>query len=207
VATLVGIEVSAMSITSLADILASDAPAPGGGAAAGVITALAGALAGMAGRFAAKGRTEAEAEGFTALVSRADELRIRAQHIADADARVYTDYVAAARLPAGADGEPRASARERARDAVIAVPLELAEVAREAAEIGLRLVESGNPRLRSDACAAALFASAAATFSAILVGENLAGDELDDRLARVNQHAVAARAAANEAIGAFPFLR
>ncbi|MHA3021781.1 cyclodeaminase/cyclohydrolase family protein [Mycobacterium sp. BMJ-28] len=198
-----------MSVSTLTDVLSSDAPAPGGGAAAGVITALAAALAGMAGRFTVKGRdvADGDAEKFTALVSRADERRIRAQHIADADARVYSDYVAAARLPAGPDGEPRVSAKVQARDAAIAVPLELAEVAREIAEIGLRLVESGNPRLRSDACAAALFASAAATLSAILVGENLAAEEFDDRLAQANQHAVAARAAANEAMAAFPFLR
>src|ERR1700694_289941 len=166
--------ISAMTVSSFAEATSTDSPTPGGGAVCGATAALAAALAGMAGRFALKrdiGGTE-----MSDMVSRADALRSRCCDLADADAHAYAAFAAARQAP---DRASRRAAMDTAREQAAQPPLELAGAAREIADIGLKLVSAGNPNLRSDACAAALLASAAATASAILVGVNV-GPQLSD---------------------------
>lgn len=189
--------VTALTVAAFTQMASSDQPAPGGGAVAGVVASLAAALAGMAGRFAEKEAPMPSA--FSALVERADELRTQCCGVADADARAYTAFAAARRTPTDDGGARRRLAMRVARDAAAGPPLALAKAAREIADIGLVMVE-GSPRLRSDACAAALFASAAATVSAILVNENISLDDSDARLAQANEYAAAAADAARRAL-------
>lgn len=190
-------DVTALTVSAFAEMVSSDNPVPGGGAVAGVVAGLAASLAGMAGRYALKHTSDPGTLG--ALVARADELRLQCCELADADTHAYAAFAAAQQIPSEDGGHRRRLAMQAARDAAAAPPLELADAAREIAAIGLELVDSGSPHLRSDACAAALFAAAAAATSAILVGVNVSPDSSDIRLAKANQCASAATLAARQA--------
>jgi len=158
-----------LSLQGLLDAVAARTTAPGGGAVAGVVASLAGALGGMCARFS--GGDQA------GLAGRADELRARAASLSQSDPAVYADYVRARR--SGRDDDIAA-----ALDEAIRIPLEMAEVAAELAGLALGLARSGNPNLRGDAAVAVLMGAAAARAGAALVCENLAGAGSDPRLAR-----------------------
>ena len=129
-------------------------------------TALAAALVAMAARLSTH-RDAAE------VAARADELRVGALDLADADGAAYSEVIAAIRLPRVPELERRL-AIERALEAAAAVPLLLAGIARELAERAAVLVIFGNPNLRGDAATAALLAAGAARASAVLVEIDLA---------------------------------
>jgi methenyltetrahydrofolate cyclohydrolase len=162
------------------DLLASDAPAPGGGSVAAVAVALAAGLSGMAARLSA-GQL-ADAGG---LADRADAARQRVAPLAGADAESYGRVLDAYREP---DSETR---RERVSDALSGatdVPLAVAEVGNEVAGIAARLVEEGNPNLEGDAIVAVLLAEAGVRAAAVLAEINLSSANVeDDRLGRANE--------------------
>jgi formiminotetrahydrofolate cyclodeaminase len=157
-----------MTVRELLDAAAERTPAPGGGGAAALATALAAALAGMAARFADGAAAERGAE-------RADALRAAVTPLADADAAAYRAYLAATRLPR--DDPRRADAIAAARRETIAVPARIVEVAGEVAELAADLARSGNPNLHGDATAAVHIAAAAATAAAELIAANVADEE------------------------------
>lgn len=169
------------SVASWLAAVAGDEPAPGGGGAAAVTVATGAALAGMSARLAV-GHLDAAPQ----LAERADVLRGRAEPLADADATAYRAVLAAYRLPRD-DGEAR---RARIRTTLIEaadVPLTIAELGCEVAEVALGLAESGNPNLLGDALTAALLASAAARSAATLAELNLAGVDDPERSRRAAQ--------------------
>ena len=207
------------SLQRLLDAVAARTTAPGGGAVTGVVAALAGALVEMCARFSgtdlAEGTDLAQRTNATDLAGRADELRARAVSLAQSDCAVYAEYMEARR--AGGDGGVAA-----ALDEAIRIPLEMAEVAAELAEIALGLARSGNPNLRGDATTAVLMGVAAAKAGAVLVVENLSGTDsdrqlaepgltesllTDPRLARATAIVAAATAAERDALSLYPVLR
>lgn len=192
--------ISARHVGEFIDAVASEEPVPGGGAVSGVAAALAAGLGAMAARYAL--RHDPDSALFTDLTDRADAFRARALALADADADAYGRYVAATRLPRDpAPGQRRAAIRA-ALDAAANVPADLGRLAAEVAVIGEKLAVSGNPNLRSDACAASLLASAVAGSAAILVEENLRGRPGDARITTAREHAAAAAACARRAVAA-----
>jgi len=190
--------ISARPVGELIDAIASEEPVPGGGAASGIAAALAAGLAAMAARYAL--RHDPDSALFTDLTDRADALRARAVALADADADAYGRYVAATRLPRDPDPGQRRAAILTALDAAASVPADLGRLAADVAVIGEELAVSGNPNLRSDACAASLLASAVAGSAAILVEENLRGRPGDTRITMAREHAAAAAACARRAV-------
>ena len=185
--------VAALTVGGLLDAVASNDPTPGGGTVAGVAASLAAALAAMAGRYA-------ESTPLGELVARADALRERAVRLADADRAAYQVYVEATRRPRGPDPEPRRQAMRAALDTAASTPHELSGLAADVTVIAAQLAEKGNPRLRSDACAAALLASAAAASAAILVRENLHATPEDPRVITATSNARVAATAARSAL-------
>ena len=181
-----------LSLRELLDSVGDRTTAPGGGAVAGVVAALAGALAGMCARFSGDDQTD--------LARLADELRVRAIELAQADLTVYAAYVRARRT--GRDHEAAA-----ALDETIRVPLEMAQVAAELAELADGLARSGNPNLRGDATTAVLIGAAAARAGAVLVCENLAGTISDPRLARAAAIVASVSAAERNVLFRYPTLR
>jgi methenyltetrahydrofolate cyclohydrolase len=197
--------IAAATVQDLAGAVASDEPTPGGGAVAAVVAALAAALAGMAGRYSVQHATEPGS--FRQIVERADAIRSRATVLADEDAIAYRRYVKASQLPRDPNPQLRARAVRAALDAAASVPLELARLAAEIATAGEQLAASGNPNLRSDACAATLLAAAVGTSAAILVGENLRGRLDDPRVKDARRYSDEAAHAAEKVLEPFDYLR
>jgi formiminotetrahydrofolate cyclodeaminase len=183
--------VAGLSVQGLLHAVGARTTAPGAGAVAGVVAALAGALAAMCARFSDGELAE--------LAERADELRARAVSLAQADLAVYAAYVVARR--AGRDAEVLA-----ALDETIRVPLQMAEVAAELAELAGNLVRSGNPNIRGDATAAVLMGAAAARAGAVLVCANLAGAASDPRCARAAALVSLVSAAERDVLSLYPAL-
>ena len=155
------------------DQLAARTPTPSGGGAAAVTGAMAAGLVGMAARFSAGQLPEAGD-----VADQADELRRRAADLADVDAQAYTAVLEALRLPREADQR-----REALRGAAV-VPLEIAEIGAQVAQLAVRVAEAGNPNLRGDAVTGAVLAAASARSAACLVDINVDLGELDPELSR-----------------------
>jgi len=172
------------------DQLAARTPTPGGGGAAAVTGAMAAGLAAMAARFSARQLPEAGD-----LASRADELRRRAADLAEADARAYTSVLEALRRPR------EAGQRQEALLGAALVPLEIAEIGAEVAQLAARVAEAGNPNLRGDAATGAVLAAASARSAACLVDINVDLGELDPELSRRAARAAGAAAAADDSAG------
>ena len=180
-----------LSVRELLDAVATDPPAPAGGAAAAVATALAAALAALAARVSGP--------EFAGLAATAEDLRRRAAPLGDADGAAYVQYLTALRLPREPEPERRAAAVRRARDAATDVPAQIGEVAAAVAELAAELAGTVNPQLRGDAVAGALLASAAAATAAELVEANIGEAPDDPRVARARDAAAGARAAVDRA--------
>jgi methenyltetrahydrofolate cyclohydrolase len=164
-----------LSLQEFLDAVPARTPAPGGGAVAAVATSLAAGLTAMAARFAPEG-WEPGAE----VVRRAEELRARAEPLADADAGAYVAYMDS-RSPAAAER-------------IIEIPLEIAEIAAELAELARLVARDGNPNVSGDAAAGAQLAAAASAVGANLVRLN--ADPGDERVAIAAE--LARRAASGE---------
>jgi methenyltetrahydrofolate cyclohydrolase len=154
------------------DQVASDAPAPGGGAVTAVTTALAAGLVAMVARFSSRQMTDA-----LGVAEEADRLRGRAIGLADDDARAYRDVLAAYALKK--DDEDRATRIRGALERAADVPLTIARIAAETALIGAHLVASSNPNLTGDAIVAVHLAEAAARAAVTLVELNVRLGKLD----------------------------
>ena len=179
------------------DLMAEATPAPGGGSAAALACALGAALVEMAAGIES-GREGADG-GMSAARNRAGAIRGRALELADGELSSYARVLAARRLPAG---DPERGARlAAALEQASASPLEIAEAAIEAAELGRSVAAAADPAVRGDALVGVQIAAAAAGAAAGLVQVNLAGDPGNELLAR----AVAAREAAQRAAAASSF--
>jgi formiminotetrahydrofolate cyclodeaminase len=141
---------------------------------------MAAGLVAMAARFSAS-----RLPGAGDLADQADELRRRAAGLADLDAQAYAAVLDALRLPREADQR-----REALLGAAV-VPLEIAEIGAEVAQLAVRVAEAGNPNLRGDAVTGALLAAASARSAACLVNINVGLGGLDPELSRRAARAVA----------------
>ena len=166
------------SVAELLAEVAAPTPAPGGGSSAAVAVALAAALVEMSGD------------------ERAKALRERALELADADLGSYAPVIEAQWLPA--DDPARAKRLRAALSEASAVPLALAEVGCEVAELATRAARGGRRSLEGDATAGALLAEAATRAAARLIELNLAEQPGDPRLAAARELAARAWAARSE---------
>lgn len=153
-------------------------PAPGGGAVAAVALSLAAGLTGMAARFAPDD-WERRAE----VVGRAEELRARAEPLADADAEAYGAFMAAR--------------TDESVERIVAIPFELGGLAAEVAQLAAAVAAEGNPNVSGDAAAGADLAAAVASIAARLVAINARGG--DARIREARDHVARAAAAAKRA--------
>jgi formiminotetrahydrofolate cyclodeaminase len=153
------------SLQTYLDALGARTPAPASGSGAAVAGAIGAALAELAARFSDEDE----------IAERLVELRVRLLELGDEDSAAYTDFM---RTKSDDD-----------RNRTIDVPVAIAETAAEVAELALRVVESGNPRVAGDAGAGSILARASASVCARLVEINVAGAD-DPRLDRARAAAV-----------------
>lgn len=144
------------------DAVAAREPAPGGGAVAALTAGAAAGLVAMAARF-----TTGE---LAALAEPADMLRAEVTPLADADAEVYAEVLNTFRVTR--DRPDRQQRITEVMRAAATVPLRIAELGAEIAQLAARLATEGNPNLTGDAQGAALLAEGATRTAAGLVRIN-----------------------------------
>ena len=166
-----------------------DVPAPGGGAAAGVVAALAAALVAKAAHASTASWPEA-----AGVVAQAALLRDRCVELADADAQAFAAAMSAL--------ERKEAALESRLERAAEVPLQIADAAADVAALAALAAERCEGAFQADAAAAAMFAEAAVRAAARLVEVNLTVTGDDPRLRQAERRAADAAASAERALDA-----
>ncbi len=157
------------SCREFVSLVASTAPAPGGGGAAALVGAVGAALGGMvAGLTLGKPRYEPVREQMLALKADCDRLQAALLDQVEADERGFAPLAAAYGIPR--DDPNRGEALERGAENACAVPLKIMELCARAIDCMAQLAEHGARLLLSDAgcgavcCGAALQAASLNVF-------------------------------------------
>ena len=184
------------SVRGYLDLVASDAPAPGGGSVAGVVAALAAALGEMVCRLSGEPDRATGArhlpDALREPLARLGAAREGALGLAAADEAAYAAYRRAAALPRASDEERRArtAAVQAALRTATEVPLALAGTCLAIVRDLQPVAEHGTRHAQSDTLAGAMLAEAAARAALLNVRGNAAmlrdGDEADRCLARAD---------------------
>ena len=185
-----------LSVGELLDELASSAPVPGSGSASAIVAAMAAALVSMAARLAS------DWEDAPGVAAQADALRVRAGRLVRLDAEAYSAVLELREAPPEDRPEDRDFRLGGAFSHAADVPLEIAGVAEDVAELAALVAHASALAPRADAGGAAALAAAAARSAASLVTINRAVAEGDARPGRARAHAEAAERAAQRALEA-----
>jgi formiminotetrahydrofolate cyclodeaminase len=158
------------------DALASNAPAPGGGAAAALCGALGAALVSMVGRFTIGRPKYAEYDDqVQKLLHNSERAREMLTTLMDADAKAFQMVSLAYRMPKKTD-EEKAKREEVIQEALATasdVPVMIAEIAREVITMAEFMAHMGNRSVLVDAGSAVYLSMAAVQAAALNVRENL----------------------------------
>jgi len=166
----------ALTIDRFLDDLASAAPAPGGGAVAGLQVAFGAALIAMVCELTVgRERYRDHEEELRAALAAATALRERAAGLAEEDAEAYGRVAEAFGLPKGSEQERgrRAEVLGRALERATAVPLATVEAGAEALRLCARILPGVNRTVLSDVGVAAHCARAGMESAALNVRINL----------------------------------
>jgi formiminotetrahydrofolate cyclodeaminase len=158
------------TIGTYLDMVASDAPAPGGGSVAGVVGGLAAALGEMVVNL-----TREPSPALLETKDRLTALRASAVTFGAADELAYPGYLTATRLPKSTDEEKayrRAMMQEAMKEAAT-TPMQLADAAMEMLDTLSAVVKEGNAHVLSDAEVAILLARACIDACMVNVRVNL----------------------------------
>jgi formiminotetrahydrofolate cyclodeaminase len=156
--------------------LASELPAPGGGAAAGMSAATAAALVSMVCNLTIGKPKFAEHEAvMREALAEAERLRLEALQLAENDAEAFAGVVSAYKLPKSSDEEKaaRTTAIQAGLVEAAAVPLAVARVSAEVIRLSGRILEGSNPNVISDVAVAASAAKSALESAALNVDINV----------------------------------
>jgi formiminotetrahydrofolate cyclodeaminase len=185
-----------LRVTELLDELASPSPLPASGSASALAAAMAASLVSMAARLAP------DWEDAPGVAAQADALRVRAGRLAQLDAEAYGAVLELREAAPDERPEDRDFRLGGAFSHAADVPLEIASVAEDVAELAALVADASAHAPRADAAGAAVLASAAARSAASLVAINLAVAEGDPRTGRAAMHAAAAELSAQRALEA-----
>jgi formiminotetrahydrofolate cyclodeaminase len=185
-----------LSVGELLDELGSPSPVPASGTASALVAAMAAALVSMAARLAP------DWEDARGVAAQADALRVRAGRLAELDAEAYGAVLELREAPPEGRRGDRDFQLGGAFSHAADVPLEIAGLAEDVAELAAIVADASAHAPRADAAGAAVLAAAAARSAASLVTINLAVAEGDPRPARANLHAAAAELSAQRALEA-----
>lgn len=158
------------------DRLASDAPAPGGGAAASFLAAQAVALSEMAVSLTlANSKFKDSFERMETYKMILSEARGIFLSLMDEDAKAFSDFMDCLRRKAATDEEKqaRAAAMEEALKGCCRAPSQTAQTLSELLPIMTGIIREGNPSVKSDAIIGVEFAISAIRASALNVRVNL----------------------------------
>lgn len=176
----------ALSLREYVRALGAGTAVPGGGSAAALSGALAGALSAMVANLTlSREKYEDAWEEMERIGRNADEAATRCLDLACEDSEAYQEVLAAYRLPRGTEEEKetrRTAVRESMKKAAD-VPLETLRAAEKIMELAHAALKKGNPNCLTDAWAAVHLARAAAAVAAANVRINLPGTG-DEELTR-----------------------
>lgn len=165
------------SIGDWLDSLTSEAPAPGGGAAAAMNAAVGAALVGMVCNLTiGKPKYAQHDELMRGALAKAVTARDEALRLADEDAAAFEAVMAAYRLPRAteAEAERRRGAIQAALTGAAEVPLRTAALAADIIGLAAAILDGANVNVVSDVAVAASSARAALDAAAMNVEVNLA---------------------------------
>lgn len=137
------------SCAAFTDVLASDAPTPGGGGASALVGALAAALCEMAGNLTLGRKKYAAVEpDIREMLSKLGTLRARLLALIDQDAADFAPLAHAYAIPK--DDPARADVMERALAAACVSPMEMMRCLRDVVLLLEEMLEKGSAMLVSD---------------------------------------------------------
>ena len=171
-----------MTIRSLVDLTASDAPAPGGGSVSALSGSFAAALSAMVGSLTlGKKGYEGVQEEMTEATAKAKDLAQRLLVAMDEDASSFNGFMAALGMPKGTEEEKaiRRAAMQEALKSASMVPLNTARLAAEVFPLAEAMVKDGNKNAVTDGLVAAMMARTAVLGALLNVKINL-GSIRDD---------------------------
>ena len=156
-----------MQVTQFCDVLASDAPAPGGGSTAALEGALGAALTAMVCGLTTVGKSRekyAEYQEFVlASQKKALDLKARFMDVMDRDTEAFNVVSAAFGMPKATDEEKaaRSAAIQKGLEGCTRTPFEMMELAAETLELTAELLGKTNNSAASDLGVSALSMRAA----------------------------------------------
>ena len=141
-------QLAELTVRGFADLLGSDAPAPGGGSAAALAGALGAALTAMVGSLTVGRKKYAEFDGLAReTLEKARDLEHRFLDVMERDTEAFNAVSAVFAMPKGTDQEKeaRAAAMQEALHGCTKTPFEMMELSLEALRLtdGLRGPASG----------------------------------------------------------------
>ena len=167
-----------LTLDEFTRVLASDAPAPGGGSVAALAAALAAALCAMVARLTVGRQKYLDSrESMERLRDAADALSMELLGLVDKDSDSYTLVTEALKLPKETDAqkESRRDAIESTTRQAAAVPMETLENLSRIPDMIREALLQGNPNCLTDAGVAVQMMRAAAAGAAYNVCINLSG--------------------------------
>jgi formiminotetrahydrofolate cyclodeaminase len=194
---------ASMTLEGFLDVLGSDAPTPGGGAAGAVSGATGAALIAMVGRLTVgKPGFEEVGDRMRALIERADAARFAFLDMADRDAHAFDGVMAAFKLPKETDEDKaeRSAAILAGYERAASVPLEIARAAVDLMELAEDATSTGNPRAASDGVSAAALLYCAAICAIANVEINAASLKDESRRTVMLDEVAALRARADQSV-------
>ena len=153
-----------LTTAGFTDLLASDAPAPGGGSAAALEGALGAALTAMVCSLTVGKKKYAEHEELARSVqAKANELRTRFVDVMDRDTEAFNVVSAAFGMPKATDEEKaaRSAAIQKGLEGCTKTPFEMMELAAETLELTASVLGKSNDSAASDLGVSALSLRAA----------------------------------------------
>lgn len=157
-------QLAELTVRGFADLLGSDAPAPGGGSAAALAGALGAALTAMVGSLTVGRKKYAEFDGLAReTLEKARDLEHRFLDVMERDTEAFNAVSAVFAMPKGTDQEKeaRAAAMQEALQGCTKTPFEMMELSLEALRLTGGLVDRSNASAASDLGCAALSLKAA----------------------------------------------
>lgn len=152
-------QLAELTVRGFADLLGSDAPAPGGGSAAALAGALGAALTAMVGSLTVGRKKYAEFDGLAReTLEKARDLEHRFLDVMERDTEAFNAVSAVFAMPKSTDQEKeaRAAAMQEALQGCTKTPFEMMELSLEALRLTDGLVDRSNASAASDLGCAAL---------------------------------------------------
>ena len=142
-----------LTVERFLEVLGSDAPTPGGGAAGAISGAVGAALIAMVGRLTVgKPGFEDVEDRMRALIEKADAARLAFLDLADRDAHAFDEVMIAFKMSKETDEEKaaRSAAIQAGYERAASVPLEIARAAVDTMELAEDATSTGNEQAASD---------------------------------------------------------